>query len=128
MLARIYGTAGYDILKTKSQFVGTQIYFEPIINSLIMNKVTYLLKFGIIVCKIHENNAYVTRLFGDHFKIGTIIKSSLLFGKFSFYIFFPFPYNLPIHCQAICHRPVRAPKAKGTVWFFGFFILKDSHA
>lgn len=47
MPARIYGTTGCDTLKAKSQLVGTQIYFEPIINSLIMSKVTYLKKFDI---------------------------------------------------------------------------------
>lgn len=47
MLARIYGTTGYNILKAKGHFVGTQIYFEAIINSLIMSKITYFIKFDI---------------------------------------------------------------------------------
>ena len=69
--------------------------FEPIVNCIIMSKVTYLQKLGILPCKMKENNAYVTRVLGDHLKIGTIMESSLLCrdNLVVTFHFFPFPYN-----------------------------------
>lgn len=54
------------------------------------------------------------------------LKSQSVLKRSSFFLHFT--DSLRMHCQAICPRRVRAPKAKGTVWLLGFFRSEDSCA
>lgn len=130
MLARIYGTTGYDILKAKSQFVGTQIYLESIINSLIMSKVTYLIKFErSLSAKYMKIMPMSQDCWEAVLRWGPLLNPHCCLENVAFTLhFLPFPTQSPDSLPSNLSQASESSQAKGTVWFFGFFISKDSHA